>query len=138
LNDFQHSHEPETDAKKAAERKEETTIIEENQLKKLTEDYEKAQKKVQDFVNGKHAAKYIQDALFEMNTALSGQLTTVILPLYAEKLYDKKYNELTESEISDAVAKFNELKNGEGKQKIHDIATQFVDVLRGTSNILST
>ena len=138
LNDFQHSHEPETDAKKAAERKKETTIVEENQLKKLTEDYEKAQKKVQDFVSGKHAAKYIQDALFEMNTSLSGQLTTVILPLYAEKLYGKKYNELTESEISDAVAKFNEWKNGEGKQKIHDVATQFVDVLRGTSDILST
>lgn len=138
LNDFQHSHEPETDAKKAAEKKEETSIVEENQLKKLTEDYEKAQKKVQDFVSGKHAAQYIQDALFEMNTALSGQLTTVILPLYAEKLYGKKYNELTESEISDAVAKFNEWKNGEGKQKIHDVATQFVDVLRGTSDILST
>ena len=138
LNDFRHSHEPETDAKKAEEKKKGPDIIEENQLKKLTEDYEKAQKEVQDFVSGKHAAKYIQDALFEMNTALSGQLTTPILPLYAEKLYGKKYSELTESEINDATQKFKDWKNGEGKQKIHDVATQFVDVLRETSGILST
>ena len=120
LQDFKLSHKASTDAAERNKEKEGADIQEEKSLEILQKEYQDAQKKVQDFVQGKHAASYIQDALFEMTTELSQFFATPTLPLYAESLFNKKYSELSDDEKKTAIEKFEASKNGDGRQKIMD------------------
>lgn len=120
LQDFKLSHKASTDAAERNKEKEGVDIQEEKSLEVLQKEYQDAQKKVQDFVQGKHAASYIRDALFEMTTELSQFFATPTLPLYAESLFNKKYSELSDEEKKTAIEKYEASKNGDGRQKIMD------------------
>lgn len=138
LNNFRNAHtDGKTDSQKSSDSKNPDPLVEE-QLTKLQDDFLKAKEKVHEFTEGKHAANYIQDALFEMTSQLSSIFTTPTLPLFAKQLFGKNYNELTVSEKAEANQKFTEWKNGDGKQKIHDMSNLYFTMARGSSDVMKT
>jgi len=63
-----------------------------------------------------------------MTPALSGNLTTVTFPLFAEQMYGKKFSELTNDEKATAQDKYTKWKVSEGREHIKEISTAFRNI----------
>lgn len=105
-------------------------------LEKLESKLKDEQKKLQDLLDGKRSYEFIADALFEMTPALSGSLTTVTFPLFAEQMYGKKFSELVNDEKATAWDKYTKWKQSEGREHIKDISTIFRNISYQVSNLL--
>lgn len=105
-------------------------------IKKLKEELKEKQKSLKDLLEGKKSYEFIADALFEMTTALSGKLTTVTFPLFAEQTYKKKFSELSPNEKALSWDKYTKWKNSEGREHIKEISTAFRNISYQVSNLL--
>ena len=105
-------------------------------IKKLESQLKDKQKQLQDLLEGKRSYEFIADALFEMTPALSGNLTTVTLPLFAEQMYGKKFSELTNDEKATAQDKYTKWKASEGREHIKEISTAFRNISYQVSNLI--
>lgn len=105
-------------------------------IKKLESQLKDKQKQLQDLLEGKRSYEFIADALFEMTPALSGNLTTVTLPLFAEQMYGKKFSELTNDEKATAQDKYTKWKTSEGREHIKEISTAFRNISYQVSNLI--
>lgn len=105
-------------------------------IKKLESQLKDKQKQLQDLLEGKKSYEFIADALFEMTPALSGNLTTVTFPLFAEQMYGKKFSELTNDEKATAQDKYTKWKTSEGREHIKEISTAFRNISYQVSNLI--
>lgn len=105
-------------------------------IKKLESQLKDKQKQLQDPLEGKRSYEFIADALFEMTPALSGSLTTVTFPLFAEQMYGKKFSELTNDEKAAAQDKYTKWKASEGREHIKEISTAFRNISYQVSNLI--
>ena len=105
-------------------------------IKKLESQLKDKQKQLQDLLEGKRSYEFIADALFEMTPALSGSLTTVTFPLFAEQMYGKKFSELTNDEKAIAQDKYTKWKTSEGREHIKEISTAFRNISYQVSNLI--
>lgn len=105
-------------------------------IKKLESQLKDKQKQLQDLLEGKRSYEFIADALFEMTPALSGNLTTVTFPLFAEQMYGKKFSELTNDEKATAQDKYTKWKTSEGREHIKEISTAFRNISYQVSNLI--
>ena len=105
-------------------------------IKKLESQLKDKQKQLQDLLEGKKSYEFIANALFEMTPALSGNLTTVIFPLFAEQMYRKKFSELTNDEKATAQDKYTKWKTSEGREHIKEISTAFRNISYQVSNLI--
>lgn len=105
-------------------------------IKKLESQLKDKQKQLQDLLEGKRSYEFIADALFEMTPALSGNLTTVTFPLFAEQMYGKKFSELTNDEKATAQDKYTKWKASEGREHIKEISTAFRNISYQVSNLI--
>ena len=105
-------------------------------IKKLESQLKDKQKQLQELLEGKRSYEFIADALFEMTPALSGNLTTVTFPLFAEQMYGKKFSELTNDEKATAQDKYTKWKASEGREHIKEISTAFRNISYQVSNLI--
>lgn len=105
-------------------------------IKKLESQLKDKQKQLQDLLEGKRSYEFIADALFEMTPALSGNLTSVTFPLFAEQMYGKKFSELTNDEKAIAQDKYTKWKVSEGREHIKEISTAFRNISYQVSNLI--
>jgi hypothetical protein len=80
------------------------------------------------YINGQIAPEAIRDAIFEMNPLLSDHLIKIALPFYAERMYGKKWNELSDSEKEEATKKHKAYMETSAKNDIHTAAGIFHDM----------
>lgn len=114
------------ETRKASLSKEDNTLI-----KKKEEDLKEKQKQLQELLEGKRSYDFIATSLFEMIPAISGIFTTPIFTLYAENLYKKPYDQLSEVEKTTASDSYNNWKTMEGREKIQiaaDIYRRFAEI----------
>lgn len=105
-------------------------------IRKLESQLKDKQKQLQELLEGKRSYEFIADALFEMTPALSGNLTTVTFPLFAEQMYGKKFSELTNDEKATAQDKYTKWKASEGREHIKEISTAFRNISYQVSNLI--
>lgn len=105
-------------------------------VKKLESQLKDKQKQLQDLLEGKKSYEFIADALFEMTPALSGTLTTVTYPLFAEQMYRRKFTDLTEEEKAKSWDKYSKWKSSEGREHIKEISTAFRNISYQVSNLI--
>lgn len=105
-------------------------------VNKLETQLKEKQKELKDLLDGKKSYDFIADALFEMTTALSNNLTTVTFPLYAEQMFKKKFNTLTNKEKEFAYNEYTQWKKSEGVERIKDISTIFRNIAYKTSELI--
>lgn len=99
-------------------------------LSKLEKELKEKQKTLQDLLDGKKSYDFIATALFEMTPALSGLYTTPIFTLYAENMFKKPYDQLSENEKQIAGESYNNWKQMEGREQIQTMA----DIYRRFAN----
>lgn len=80
-------------------------------------------------VSGKRAPEFIQTALYEASMALHAHNRGYTFQKWAEKQMNKKYEELTESEIKDLKTKYKAYRETEMKNDVLGDARQFVDLV---------
>ena len=118
------------------ERKNKLSKEQKEVIEKLEKELKDKQKQLQDLLEGKRSYEFIADALFEMTPALSGNLTTVTFPLFAEQMYGKKFSELTNDEKATAQDKYAKWKTSEGREHIKAISTAFRNISYQVSNLI--
>lgn len=111
-----------------------------DEQKKILSDKEKElneiRTKLKDLTEGKRADEFIGITLFEMQSALSGNMLPVTFPLYAEKIYNKKYSELTDKEKEFARQSYIEWKNSDAKDQIRMAAQVYKDFATQSSSVI--
>lgn len=105
-------------------------------IKDKKKELNEVRKQLQELVEGKRADEFIGTTLFEMTSFLSGEALPVTLPLYAEHLYKRKYNELSDKEKENARKKYKEWKQSEGKDQIKDAAQIYKYFAEQSSNAI--
>ena len=118
------------------ERKGSLTDVSKETIQDLERQLKDKQQQLQDLLSGKRSYEFIADALFEMTTALSGNLATVTFPLYAEQLYKKDFSKLTDAEKARASEKYEKWKKSEGRSHIKGVSTLFRNVSYLASNTI--
>lgn len=105
-------------------------------VKELEFQLKDKQKQLKDLLDGKRSYEFIADALFEMTPALSGTLTTVTYPLFAEQMYGRKFSDLTEDEKAKSWDKYTKWKSSEGREHIKEVSTAFRNISYQVSNLI--
>jgi hypothetical protein len=96
--------------------------------KLLEEKLKLTQEEIQHYLNGNLVPEATRDAIFEMNPLLSDHLIKIALPFYAERMYGKKWNELSDSEKEEATKKHKAYMETSAKNDIHTAAGIFHDM----------
>lgn len=99
-----------------------------NRRKLLEEKLKLTQEEIQHYLNGNLVPEATRDAIFEMNPLLSDHLIKIALPFYAERMYGKKWNELSDSEKEEATKKHKAYMETSAKNDIHTAAGIFHDM----------
>ena len=106
----------------------EETLEVQNRRKLLEEKLKLTQEEIQHYLNGNLVPEATRDAIFEMNPLLSDHLIKIALPFYAERMYGKKWNELSNSEKEEATKKHKAYMETSAKNDIHTAAGIFHDM----------
>lgn len=106
----------------------EDTLEVQNRRKLLEEKLKLTQEEIQHYLNGNLVPEATRDAIFEMNPLLSDHLIKIALPFYAERMYGKKWNELSDSEKEEATKKHKAYMETSAKNDIHTAAGIFHDM----------
>lgn len=96
-----------------------------DKLKVLNKELEETKKAIRDIAEGKRSYEFASTALFEMTTALSGNLTTPTYPQYVEAKYHRKLSELTDNEKEVSWKEYSNWKTAEGRDKIATMSQIF-------------
>lgn len=105
-------------------------------IRKLEKELEDTKKEIQDFVDGKRAPEFIADALFEMTTALSGEVTLTTFPLYAEQVSGKKFSDITNDEKEVLRRSYETWMASEGRERIHLLSQVYRQVAEQSSQVI--
>lgn len=104
-----------------------------SQKKKQIDDIKQ---ELQDLQEGKYAYKFIAQSLFEMTTALSGNFTSPIFAIYAERKYHKKYDKLTDDEKQQALEEWKNFNNLDGSIRFQELTDMYLDIAKNASNVI--
>jgi inosine/xanthosine triphosphate pyrophosphatase family protein len=104
------------------------TIIAEIKEPQIEQKQTLTQEEIQHYLNGNLVPEATRDAIFEMNPLLSDHLIKIALPFYAERMYGKKWNELSDSEKEEATKKHKAYMETSAKNDIHTAAGIFHDM----------
>lgn len=105
-------------------------------IKKLEKELEETKKSIQDFVDGKRSAEFIADALFEMTSALSGDITLTTFPLYAEKVSGKKFSEIPNDEKEVLRRSYEAWMVSDGRDRVHLLSQVYRQVAEQASQTI--
>ena len=106
----------------------EETPENESKRKLLEEKLKTTKEEIQNYLNGNLVPEATRDAIFEMNPLLSDHLIKIALPFYAERMYGKKWNELSDSQKEEATKKHKAYMETNAKNDIHTAAGIFFDM----------
>lgn len=96
---------------------------------KLNEDLKNIREKIKQYVSGNVAPEAIRDALYEMNPLISNNLVKIALPFYAQKMFGKKWEDLSDSEKQSATEKHKLYLETSAKNDIHEAAGFYFDMV---------
>lgn len=106
------------------------------QIQEKREQVNKIQKEIKDLQDGKYAFKFIQQSLFEMTTALSGNFTSPIFAIYAERKFNKKYNDLNDEEKQKALDEWKNFNNLDGSIRFQALSDMYFDIAKNASDVI--
>ena len=106
------------------------------QIQEKREQVNKIQKEIKDLQDGKYAFKFIQQSLFEMTTALSGNFTSPIFAIYAERKFNKKYDDLNDEEKQKALDEWKNFNNLDGSIRFQVLSDMYFDIAKNASNVI--
>lgn len=95
----------------------------------LTQKLKDTQGKIQQYLSGNMVPEAIRDSLYEMNPLLSNNLIKIALPFYAQKMYGKKWNELSDAEKEEATKRHKEYMDTSAKNDIHSASGFYYDMI---------
>ena len=96
------------------------------------------QKELKDLVEGKNADKYVGEALFEMTPELHKDLLAISFPLFVHSRFNgRNFSELSDVEKEAAQTAFKAWADFDKKDKIHTVASLFMDMLGKVGTTLS-
>lgn len=95
----------------------------------LTAQLKETQEKIQQYMSGNMVPEAIRDAIYEMNPLLSNNLIKTALPFFAQRMYGRKWKELTDTEREEATKKHKEYMETSAKNDIHTAAGIYYDML---------
>lgn len=105
-------------------------------IKELEKELEETKKAIQDFVDGKRSAEFIADALFEMTSALSGEVTLTTFPLYAEKISGKKFSEISKDDKEVLRRSYEKWMESDGRDRVHLLSQVYRQVAEKASQTI--
>ena len=105
-------------------------------IKKLEKELEETKKSIQDFVDGKRSAEFIAEALFEMTSALSGEVTLTTFPLYAEKISGKKFSEIPNDEKEVLRRSYEAWMVSDGRDRVHLLSQVYRQIAEQASQVI--
>ena len=106
------------------------------QIQEKREQVNKIQKEIKDLQEGKYAFKFIQQSLFEMTTALSGNFTSPIFAIYAERKFNKKYDDLNDEEKQKALDEWKNFNNLDGSIMFQVLSDMYFDIAKNASDVI--
>lgn len=106
------------------------------QIQEKQEQVNKIQKEIKDLQEGKYAFKFIQQSLFEMTTALSGNFTSPIFAIYAERKFNKKYDDLNDEEKQKALDEWKNFNNLDGSIRFQVLSDMYFDIAKNASDVI--
>ena len=106
------------------------------QIQEKQEQVNKIQKEIKDLQDGKYAFKFIQQSLFEMTTALSGNFTSPIFAIYAERKFNKKYDDLNDEEKQKALDEWKNFNNLDGSIRFQVLSDMYFDIAKNASDVI--
>ena len=96
------------------------------------------QKELKDLAEGKNADKYVGEALFEMTPELHKDLLAISFPLFVHSRFNgRNFSELSDVEKGAAQTAFKAWADFDKKDKIHTVASLFMDMLGKVGTTLS-
>lgn len=115
---------------------EKSTNTTKESIKKLQQSIKDTKQKIDDLVTGKRSLEFIATSLWEVSTHLSGNFTQATLPLFAEQKYGKKFQDLTEEEVSQATDEYKKWKTTDLRDRLHGMAMTFVEFEKQFSSVV--
>ena len=106
------------------------------QIQEKREQVNKIQKEIKDLQDGKYAFKFIQQSLFEMTTAFSGNFTSPIFAIYAERKFNKKYDDLNDEEKQKALDEWKNFNNLDGSIRFQVLSDMYFDIAKNASDVI--
>lgn len=97
-----------------------------NFIERKTKELQDKKQQLDDLINGKRTLEFISRALFEMSSGLSYDVGS-IFPLYAQVVYKKRYQDLTEQEKAQAYKSYESWKTSGGRDTIITAADLFYE-----------
>ena len=95
----------------------------------LNQQLKEKQEKIQQYMSGNMVPEAIRDSLYEMNPLISNNLIKTALPFFAQRMYGRKWKELTDAEREEATKKHKEYMETSAKNDIHTAAGIYYDML---------
>lgn len=105
-------------------------------VEKAEKELEETKKAIQEFVDGKRSAEFIAESLFEMTTALSGEITLTSFPLYAEAIENRKFNEIPNDRKEVLRKSYETWMTSEGRDRIHLLSQVYRQVAEQSSQVI--
>lgn len=105
-------------------------------VKEAEEELKETKKAIQDFVDGKRSAEFIADALFEMTTALSGNLTLTTFPLYAEYISGKKFSDISNDDKEVYRQTYEQWMKSEARERVRVLSRVYRQVAEKASQVI--
>ena len=95
----------------------------------LTAQLKQTQEKIKQYISGNVVPEAIRDSIYEMNPLLSNNLIKTALPFFAQRMYGRKWKELTDAEREEATKKHKEYMETSAKNDIHTAAGIYYDMI---------
>lgn len=105
-------------------------------VEKAEKELEETKKAIQEFVDGKRSAEFIAESLFEMTTALSGEITLTSFPLYAEAIENRKFSEIPNDRKEVLRKSYETWMTSEGRDRIHLLSQVYRQVAEQSSQVI--
>ena len=120
------------------ERKEKNNPESDKDILKVTQDLSEARKELKDLLDGKRAAEFLTDAVFESSTALRRMFVPDNFQMYAEFMSKKKFTDLNDKEKSELAEKYNNYIKSGMKDDVHAASQIFLSLIQGTGDAVSS
>lgn len=106
------------------------------EIDKLYKGLNETKKKLDDLVNGKRSVDFLKESLFEATAVLSSHFTFPTYILYAEHKFNKKYNQLTETQRKEAADEYAKWASTEKVDQIRTLAHIYYDIATSASKAI--
>ena len=112
-------------------------IVRQTEREKLEEAINENKKSIKDLLEGKRAAEFLEDVLFEMTAGLNNTFTKPTFIQYAEWVEKKKIKDISPERLETLKEQYSNWKNTDAKDQIHFMARIYRDMAQKSSQLIT-